>query len=99
MSIVQRHARRVLLVAAVAALAVALGTSAGAGAATPTGTAKAKAGGSGILRVGTIDYIDSFNPFNWIEAQAGSAMIMIYPQLVQYLYGKHGYYVAGDWAK
>jgi peptide/nickel transport system substrate-binding protein len=79
----------------VAALAVTLGVSAGAGAA----SRPAKAGGNGILRVGTVNYIDSFNPFNYIEAQAYSAMIMIYPQLVQYEYGKKGYFAAGDWAK
>jgi peptide/nickel transport system substrate-binding protein len=79
----------------VAALVIGLGVSAGAGAATRT----AKSGGSGILRVGTVSYIDSFNPFNYIEAQAYDAMIMVYPQLVQYEYGKHGYFAAGDWAK
>lgn len=78
-----------------AALAIGLGVSAGAGAAART----AKPGGSGILRVGTVNYIDSFNPFNYIEAQAYTAMIMIYPQLVQYEYGKRGYVAAGDWAK
>jgi peptide/nickel transport system substrate-binding protein len=96
MRIVQRRRSWALLAAAVAVVTVAAGGSAGAGAATP---AAAKAGASGILRVGTIDYIDSFNPFNYIEAQAYNAMIMIYPQLVQYLYGPKGYYVAGDWAK
>ncbi|HXH97008.1 MAG TPA: ABC transporter substrate-binding protein, partial [Gaiellaceae bacterium] len=59
----------------------------------------AKAGGSGILRVGTLNYIDSFNPINFIEAQAYNAFIMIYPQLVQYTYGKKGYSFQGDWAK
>ena len=49
----------------VAAIAIGLGVSAGAGAAPA-----AKAGGSGILKVGTVSYIDSFNPFNYIEAQA-----------------------------
>jgi peptide/nickel transport system substrate-binding protein len=56
------------------------------------------AGGSGILRVGTTSYIDSLSPFNYIEAQSTTAMEMIYPQLVQYLYGPHGYYFAPDWA-
>src|SRR5947207_1443221 len=78
----------------VAAIAIGLGVSAGAGAA-PT----AQGGGSGILKVGTVSYIDSFNPFNYIEAQAFDASIMVYPQLVQYEYGKHGYYAATDWSK
>ena len=42
----------------------------------------------GILRVGSINYIDSLNPFNYIESQAYQAMLMIYPQLVQYAHGR-----------
>lgn len=87
--------RLALLAAAVAAAVVAAGGSTGTGAAAPTA---AKAGGSGILRVGTTNYIDSFNPINFIESQAYNAFIMIYPQLVQYTYGKHGYQFQGDWA-
>jgi len=56
------------------------------------------AGGSGILRIGTTNYIDSFNPFNYIEGQAFNAFIMVYPQLVQYTYGKRGFAIEGDWA-
>ena len=33
---------------------------------------------------GPPNYIDSLNPFNYIESQAYTAMMMIYPQLVQY---------------
>jgi peptide/nickel transport system substrate-binding protein len=62
-------------------------------------TAAPKAGGSGILRIGTTNYIDSLNPFKFIESQAFNAFIMIYPQLVQYGYGSEGYFVEGDWAK
>jgi peptide/nickel transport system substrate-binding protein len=94
MRIAQRHGRRLLLIAAVATLVAALGASAGAGA-----TKRTKAGGSGILRIGTTNYIDSFNPINFIETQAYNAFIMIYPQLVQYTYGKNGYQFQGDWAK
>jgi peptide/nickel transport system substrate-binding protein len=96
MRIAQRRHGVALLAAAVAVVAIAAGGSAGAGAATP---AAAEAGGSGILRIGTTSYIDSFNPINFIEAQAYNAFIMVYPQLVQYTYGKHGYQFAGDWAK
>jgi peptide/nickel transport system substrate-binding protein len=53
----------------------------------------------GILRIGTSDYIDSLNPYNYIEAQATNAMNMIYPQLVQYDYGENGYEIVGDWAE
>jgi len=50
---------RLLLFAAVAAVAMVVAT---ASAGTSAG------GGSGILRVGTTTYIDSFNPFNFIES-------------------------------
>jgi peptide/nickel transport system substrate-binding protein len=81
-------------------VACALGTllaasAVGAGAA---GSGASKGGGSGILRLGTTSYIDSLNPFNYIEAQSYNAMIMIYPQLVQYGYGPQGYHIVGDWA-
>jgi peptide/nickel transport system substrate-binding protein len=59
----------------------------------------ARSGGSGILRIGTTNYIDSLNPFKYIESQSYNAMVMIYPQLVQYGYGKEGFAVEGDWAK
>jgi peptide/nickel transport system substrate-binding protein len=94
MRIVRRRRRPLLLAAVVAAVAVAAAGSAGSGAAAP-----AAAGGSGILRIGTTNYIDSFNPLNYIEAQAFNAMMMVYPQLVQYGYGPEGYRVEGDWAK
>ena len=96
MRIAQRRGRSLLLACIVAAVAVAIGGSAGRGAAAP---AAAKAGGSGILRVGTVNYIDSFNPLNYIETQATVAFTMLYPQLVQYRYGPEGYQFEGDWAK
>jgi peptide/nickel transport system substrate-binding protein len=53
----------------------------------------------GILRIGTINYIDSLNPFNYIEAQAYQAFVMLLPQLVQYDYtADQGYHIVGDWA-
>ena len=62
--------------------------------------AEASAGGSGILRIGTTSYIDSFNPWNYIEGQGLNAMIMVYPLLVQVDYSpKEGYFIVGDWAK
>jgi peptide/nickel transport system substrate-binding protein len=53
----------------------------------------------GILRLGTIDYIDSLNPFNYIETQSYNAFIMLYPQLVQYTTGDNGLVFEGDWAE
>jgi peptide/nickel transport system substrate-binding protein len=87
--------------AAVAMIAVACG---GGGAKTPTpgvsgsGTGSGTVKKGGILRIGTTNYIDSFNPFNFIETQGYQAMIMIYPQLVQYAYGPDGFVIEGDWA-
>src|SRR5436305_389063 len=54
----------------------------------------------GILRIGTTSYIDTLNPYNYIESQATNAMNMIYPQLVQYTWSKaSGFQIEGDWAK
>ena len=68
-------------VAALLVLAIAVG-----GGAALAGRSKAStpAASSDVLRIGTVNYIDSLNPYNYIEAQATNAMIMIYPQLVQY---------------
>jgi peptide/nickel transport system substrate-binding protein len=55
----------------------------------------------GILTIGTTNYIDSLNPFNYIEAQSYNAMIMIFPQLVQYAESKddpNKLVLVGDWA-
>jgi peptide/nickel transport system substrate-binding protein len=52
----------------------------------------------GILRIGTINDIDSLNPFKYIESQSYQAFIMLFPQLVQYDYGENGYELVGDWA-
>jgi peptide/nickel transport system substrate-binding protein len=62
-----------------------------------TGTGSVVKGG--ILRVGTINYVDSLNPFNYIESQSVNAFIMLYPQLVQYAYEDGKYEIEGDWAK
>ena len=85
-----------VIVASVAAWGGFRGGTADAGAAVD---GKA-AGGSGILRIGTTSYIDSFNPWNYIEGQGLNAMIMVYPLLLQVDYSKQeGYYITGDWAK
>src|SRR5262245_8359498 len=100
----RRQSRRLLVaLLVVTALAVA-GSAAWLGSqrasASSGASAEASAGGSGILRIGTTSYIDSFNPWNYIEGQGLNAMVMIYPGLVQVLYSKkEGYYIAPDWAK
>jgi peptide/nickel transport system substrate-binding protein len=76
-----------------AALLVATGVVAGT-----ARTGSSAGGGSGILRLGTTNYIDSLNPFNYIESQSSNAMVMIYPQLVAYGFGAEGYHIVGDWA-
>jgi peptide/nickel transport system substrate-binding protein len=92
--------RVVLVVLAAAAVLAAISAGVAASArGTASTPAAAKAGGSGILRIGTTNYIDSFNPWNYIEGQGLNAMVMVYPLLVQVDYSnKEGYYIAGDWA-
>jgi peptide/nickel transport system substrate-binding protein len=70
---------------------------AGGCASTPedSGGGGSEAGGSGILKLGTINYIDTLNPFIAIESQSYNAYIMEYPQLVQY---GPGLEIEGDWA-
>jgi peptide/nickel transport system substrate-binding protein len=94
--------RRRIRTAALLVTVALLGGACGGGGASPTTSGPSGATGGakkgGILRIGTTNYIDSFNPFNFIETQAYQAMIMIYPQLVQYAYGPEGYVIEGDWA-
>lgn len=84
---------RVRTLVGAATVAVALAAATGCGGSSSDATTSS--GTSETLRIGTVNYIDSLNPFNWIEAQAGNAMIMIYPQLVQYGIGMK---FEGDWA-
>jgi peptide/nickel transport system substrate-binding protein len=94
------NARRFLALGTVAALLVATGcgggSSSGGGG---TGAGGVKKGG--ILTVGTTNYIDTLNPFNFIESQGYNAMMMIYPQLIQYKQSAADPNVLefeGDWA-
>ena len=82
--------RRRLLGAALVALALASGCGPGGG----DGAGGASRGG--ILKVGTVNYIDSLNPFIGIEDQSYNSYVMLYPQLVQY---GPGLELVGDWAK
>jgi peptide/nickel transport system substrate-binding protein len=87
-----------LVVALVAALSLA---GCGGSESTSTsgqGTDTGKVVKGGILRIGTINYIDSFNPWNYIESQAYNGFIMLYPQLVQYDFKDGKYVIAGDLA-
>ena len=91
------NARRLIVVAMLAA-AVATAAGCGGGGAAPAG-AGGSSGGTvvkgGILRVGTISYIDSLNPFVALLSQSYNAFVMEYPQLVQYGPGPK---LEGDWA-
>ena len=85
----------VAVLAVLTAIVAVLVGSGTAGARTAKKHSAGAASSSGVLRIGTVNYIDSLNPFNYIESQAYNAMIMIYPQLVQY---GPGYKIQGDWA-
>jgi peptide/nickel transport system substrate-binding protein len=87
------------LVVALAAILAVTGCGGSETTAGGTGTSGGEVVKGGILRVGTINYIDSLNPFNYIESQSLNAFIMLYPQLVQYAYADGKYEVEGDWAK
>lgn len=80
-----------------AAFAAGCGGSTSSDSAAPSGQGKAVKGG--LLRVGTTNYIDSLNPFNYIESQSYNAFIMIFPQLVQYKFENGTYEFEGDWAE
>ena len=74
----------------VVALVVAAGCGGGG-----SDNAGGSAGSSDVLRIGTVNYIDSLNPYNYIESQAYTAMMMLYPQLIQYA---PDLTFEGDWA-
>jgi peptide/nickel transport system substrate-binding protein len=86
-----------------ALLALLLATAAGCGG---SGDGSGGTGGEaqkgGILTLGSTSYIDSLNPFNYIESQAYNAMLMVYPQLVEYGTAKNDpeqLEVVGEWAE
>ncbi len=55
---------------------------------------------TGSLKIGTINYVDSLNPYSYIEASGYNAMLMIYPMLVQYAPGAEEFEgdLAESWA-
>jgi peptide/nickel transport system substrate-binding protein len=87
------------LLALLAAVLLAAGCGGGGGTTTQAGgDTGGKVVKGGILRIGTVNYIDSFNPWNYIETQAYNGFIMLYPQLVQYDFKNGKYEIAGDLA-
>jgi peptide/nickel transport system substrate-binding protein len=90
----------VLLATTALVVAAAAGLAGSKGGTAQAAAVETEAGGSGILRIGTTSYVDSFNPWNYIEGQGLNAMIMVYPLLLQVDYSKSkGYYIAGDLAR
>ena len=91
-----RPMRMATMVVALAVLAA--GCSGKKAVTTPSSSGSAAVKKGDILRIGTTSAIDSLNPYNYIETQATNAMIMIYPQLVQYAHGPDGFTIVGDFA-
>jgi peptide/nickel transport system substrate-binding protein len=83
---------RTLLTAGLMTLVVV--AAAGCGGGTEGGGGGGSTSG-GILRIGTINGIDSLNPFAAIDSQSYNAFVMEYPQLVQYGPGNK---IEPDWA-
>jgi peptide/nickel transport system substrate-binding protein len=90
--------KKLTLLAAVLLSLLAAGCG-GGGSTGEQGTGTGDVVKGGILRIGTINYVDSLNPFNYIESQSVNAFIMLYPQLVQYAYENEEYSIEGDWAE
>ena len=70
--------RRMLAAAALAAVLLAAGCGGSSGS---SGSGTVKQGG--VFTIGTTNYIDTLNPFNYIEAEAVTAYLEVYPELVQ----------------
>jgi ABC-type transport system substrate-binding protein len=93
--------RRTIPVVVALLMALALAACGGGSGGNATGSGSSETGAvaeGGILRVGSINYIDSFNPFHFIESQSYNAFIMLYPQLVQYDFVDGEYKIVGDLA-
>jgi peptide/nickel transport system substrate-binding protein len=91
-----------VVVALLAALALTLTACGGESGSNATGSGGSETDAvqeGGILRVGTISYIDSLNPFHFVASQSFQAFIMLYPQLVQYDYQDGKYVIVGDLAE
>jgi peptide/nickel transport system substrate-binding protein len=73
------RSRRLLAAAALAAVVLAAGCGGSSGSSGSSGTVKQ----GGVFTIGTTNYIDTLNPFNYIEAEAVTAYLEVYPELVQ----------------
>src|SRR4051795_1360246 len=73
-----------LLAAGIAAAGCGGSSSGGNGSSGGGGGGGGSVKQGGIFTEGTTNYIDTLNPFNYIEAQSVTAFLEIYPTLVQY---------------
>jgi len=69
------------MLAAAALAAVLLAAGCGGSSGSSGGSGSVKQGG--VFTIGTTNYIDTLNPFNYIEAEAVTAYLEVYPELVQ----------------
>src|SRR6476660_1692723 len=78
------RARRLLTIAAAVAVALAAGGCGGGGSSDNGGGGSGAVKEGGIFTLGSTNYIDTLNVFNYIEAGATVSFMEIYPELVQY---------------
>src|SRR4029078_5952919 len=78
------RARRLLTIAAAVAVALAAGGCGGGGGSDNGGGSGGAVKEGGIFTLGSTNYIDTLNVFNYIEAGATVSFLEIYPELVQY---------------
>jgi peptide/nickel transport system substrate-binding protein len=68
---------------AAAAMAALMIVAAGCGGSSGSGGGSGSVKQGGIFSIGTTNYIDTMNIFNYIEAQSTNAFLEVYPELVQ----------------
>ena len=69
------------MLAAACLAAVVLAAGCGGSSSSGSGSGNVKQGG--VFTIGTTNYIDTLNPFNYIEAEAVTAYLEVYPELLQ----------------
>src|SRR5689334_10702039 len=78
-----RARRLIAAVLCAAAVGVAAGCGGGGGGGNAAGSGGSGIKQGGIFTLGTTNYIDTLNPFNYIEAEATMAYLEVFPELVQ----------------
>jgi peptide/nickel transport system substrate-binding protein len=77
-------ARRFVGVVALVAVLVTAAGCGGGSSGTGGGGNSGEVKQGGIFTIGTTNYIDTLNPFNYIESQAVTAYTEVFPSLIQY---------------